>query len=348
MGNTELAIDDVPEWNPARHNLEEITQASLRAKDIVQQLLSFTRKSDQKQKPIEISPVIKECLKFIRSTTPANIEIIRTVYDESGIISADPTQIHQVMINLCTNAAHAMSENGGVMGVGLSCIEINKGEAIKDIELNQGRYVKITVSDTGQGIAEEHLSRIFDPYFTTKEVGKGSGIGLSVVHGIVKNHNGAISIDSEYGKGTTFNLFFPVAGKDAASKKENDNAISTGTERILFVDDEQAIANVTSQILERLGYTVTTRTSSVDTLETFKARPDSFDLVISDMTMPEITGDKLAKQLKQIRPDIPIILCTGFSDRIDDEKAKSIGVTALVMKPIVKSVLAKAIREILD
>ncbi len=347
IGNTELAMDDVPEWNPARDNLEEVKIAGLRAKEVVQQLLSFSRTSDQKQKPVKVSRIIKDCLKFVKSTIPANIEIIKTLPDESGIIFADPTQIHQVMMNLCTNAAHAMSENGGIMEVGLSVINIGKKEAIKGIEINRGQYVKITVSDTGHGIAEEHMDRLFDPYFTTKEVGKGSGIGLSVVHGIVKSHNGAILVESEYGKGTTFNVFFPVVEKKAASEEKTDTTIPTGNERILFVDDEHSIAKMVNQMLERLGYIVTVRTSSMDTLETFRTRPDNFDLVISDMSMPEITGDKLAKELKKIRPDIPIILCTGHSDRINDEKAKSIGARALVMKPIVKSVLAKTIRNVL-
>ncbi len=196
IGNTELAMDDVPEWNLARNNLEEVKIAGLRAKDVVQQLLSFSRKTDPKRKPVKISPIIKDFLKFLRSSIPTSIEIRKSIPDESGTILADPTQVHQVMMNLCTNAAHAMSENGGIMDVSLSVIEIGKDEINQSMELNRGQYVKVTVSDTGNGIAKEHLDRIFDPYFTTKEVGKGSGIGLSVVHGIVKSHNGAISIDS--------------------------------------------------------------------------------------------------------------------------------------------------------
>jgi PAS domain S-box-containing protein len=348
IGNTELAMDDVPEWNPVRNNLEEVKIAGLRAKDVVQQLLSFSRKSDQKQKPVKICPIIKDSLKFLRSTIPTNIEILGNIPDEPCIISADPTQINQVMMNLCTNASHAMSENGGIMDIRLSIIDIDKDEAIQDVELNQGQYIKITVSDTGQGIDREHLDRIFDPYFTTKEVGEGSGIGLSVVHGIVKSHNGAISVDSEYGKGTTFSVFFPVVEIEPAYEEKTDTTIPTGNERILFVDDDNSIANMTGQMLKRLGYIVTIRNSSTDTLKTFRTRPDNFDLIISDISMPEITGDKLAMELQKIRPEIPIILCTGNSERVNDAKAKSIGVKALVMKPIVKSVLAKTIRKVLD
>ncbi|MCP4633605.1 MAG: PAS domain S-box protein, partial [candidate division Zixibacteria bacterium] len=260
LGNAELAMDDVPEWNPARENLEEIKTGSLRAKDVVKQLLSFSRKTNPKRKPIKISPIIKDSIKFLRSSIPTSIEIHRTIPDESGIISADHTQIHQVMLNLCTNAAHAMSENGGIMEVSLSVVEIGQNKAIKDIELNQGQYVKITVSDTGHGIATEHLDKIFDPYFTTKAVGEGSGIGLSVVHGIVKSHDGAISVESEYGKGATFNVFLPVVEKEPVFEEETDTTIPTGNERILFVDDEKSIANMTSQMLELLGYTVTAKT----------------------------------------------------------------------------------------
>ncbi len=348
LGNAELAMDDVPEWNLARHNLEEITTASLRARDVVQQLLSFSRQSDQKQRPVNISPIIKDCLKFLKSSIPASIDIHETISDESVIVMADPTHINQVMLNLCTNAAHAMYKNGGVMEVGVSVLEVGKNAAIQDVELNQGQYVKISMSDTGHGIAKEHIDRIFDPYFTTKEVGEGSGIGLSVVYGIVKSYDGAISVDSEYGKGTTFNIFLPVVDKEPVFEEETDTTMPTGYERILFVDDEKSITDMTSRILKRLGYTVTVKTSSMDTLATFRARPDNFDLIISDMSMPGMTGDKLAKELRTIRPNIPIILCTGHSERINDEKAKAIGVRALVMKPIVKNELARTIRKVLD
>ncbi len=347
IGNTELAMDEVPEWSPARHNLEQIETASLRSKDVVKQLLSFCRRTDPEQKPVNISPIIKDSLKFLRSSIPTSIEIQRTIPDTSGTILATPTQIHQVMMNLCINAAHVMSENGGTMEVSVSDIEIAKDE-IQDPALTQGQYVKISVRDTGDGISKENLNRIFDPYFTTKEVGKGSGLGLSVVHGIVQNHNGVVSVDSEVGIGTTFDVFFPVVEEEPATKEDTDTTIPTGNEKILFVDDEEAILSMTSEMLERLGYTVTPKSSGMDILETFQAQPESFDLIISDMTMPNITGDKLAERLQQIRPDIPIILCTGFSDRINDEKAKSIGIRALVMKPIVKSVLAKTIRKVLD
>ncbi len=348
IGNTELAMDDVPDWNPAIQNLEEVKIAGLRAKDVIQQLLSFSRKSDQKRKLVKISPIIKDALKFLRSSLPTSIDIKKNILDDTGIILANPTQVHQVMINLCTNSVHAMSEKGGTLEVSLSVVEFDKNEANQDIRFNQGRYVKITVSDTGHGIAKEHLDKIFDPYFTTKEINKGSGIGLSVVHGIVKNYDGVISVESEYQKGTTINVFLPVVEKKIALEEETNTIIPKGNERILFVDDEISIVNMVHQILERLGYEVTTKTSSTDTLELFRTRPDHFDLIISDMTMPNMMGDRLAKEMLKIRPDIPIILCTGYSDRVDDEKTKSIGARAYVMKPVVKSELAKTIRKVLD
>jgi len=348
IGNMELAIDDVPEYNPARGNLEEIKTASLRARDVVKQLLSFSRKTIPQQQPINISPIIKDSIKFLRSSIPTNIEIHKSIPDESGIISADPAQIQQVIMNLCTNAAQAMSENGGILEVSLSIVDIDKDVVIQNIELNPGQYVKIFVSDTGDGIAKEHLDKIFDPYFTTKEVGKGNGFGLSVVHGIVKNHNGGISVDSQCGKGTTFNVFLPVVKEKPEFEKENDTTTPTGNERILFVEDEKSIVEMTSLTLERLGYTVTATTSSPDMLEIFRAQPDNFDLIISDIFMPKLTGDKLAQELHQIRPDIPIIIYTGHSDRIKNEKVKEIGVQAVVMKPIEKSEFAKIIRKVLD
>ncbi|MHC4266906.1 MAG: ATP-binding response regulator [Planctomycetota bacterium] len=348
LGYSELAMDNAPELSPVRQDLEEIKKAGIRSQDVVKQLLSFSSKTVIKRKHVKISPVIEECLKFLRSSIPTNIKIHTTIQDESIVVLADPTQIHQVIMNLCTNAAHAMSENGGVMEVSLSVIEFGKNKTIQNVELNQGQYLKITVSDTGYGIAKENLDKIFDPYFTTKEVGKGSGIGLSVVQRIIMDHHGSISVDSEYGKRTTFNLFLPVVENKPVDKDETDTKIPTGNERILFVDDEESITNMASQMLERLGYTVTAKTNSTDALETFRNQPDNFDLIISDMTMPDTTGDKLTKKLLTIRPDIPIILCTGFSEQINVEKAKLIGVQSLVMKPIVKSVLAKTIRNVLD
>ena len=347
LGYAELAMDDVPEWNPARHNLEEIRKASLRAKDVVRQLLSFARKSEIMKKPTNLIPVVKESLNLLRSSIPRSIEIRQNIPEDVDSILADPTQMNQVLINLCTNAHHAMPE-GGVLEASLKNVELDEDAAAKYPDLKPGRYVNLTVSDTGQGINPELKDRIFDPYFTTKEIGKGTGMGLSVVHGIVKSHKGAISVESDIGHGTTFSLFFPVVKEEAVSEPEMDEKLPEGNERILLVDDEESIIYVGRLRLERLGYKVEARMNPVEALEIFRADPDRFDLVITDMTMPQMNGDQLVKEVLKIHPDMPTILCTGFSERIDEEKAKSIGIRKYIEKPINSSKLAKIVRKVLD
>ncbi|MBW2603967.1 MAG: response regulator [Deltaproteobacteria bacterium] len=348
VGNTELAMDDVPEWNPARHNLNEIRTASLRARDVVKQILAFSRLSLQEMKPVRISPIIKESIKLLRSSIPATIEIHQNISSESDTVRADPTQINQVLINLCTNAAHAMGEKGGVLEVSLENIEKDEGSAIQYHDLSSEKYVRLTVSDTGHGLEPEILERIFDPYFTTKGVGEGSGMGLSVVHGIVKSHCGDISVSSEPGKGTTFQVFFPCIESKPEPEIDIAVEIPRGNERILFVDDEKAMVDTIQPMIERLGYKVSARTSSIEGLEAFRANPDRFDLVITDFTMPNMTGMELAKKLLKLRSDIPIILCTGYSEHINEDKAKGSGIRAFVMKPVVLDEIANTIRKVLD
>jgi len=349
LGNAEMAMDDVPELHPAKFNLNEIRTASLRARDVVKQLLSFGRKTDPKQRPVKLVQIAEDALKFLRSSIPTSIEIRQNIpVDTDDSILADSTQINQVMINLCTNAAHAMEDTGGVMTIGIQNIYLDQISAAVYPHLPPGNYVKLTVSDTGPGIDPEIKNRIFDPYFTTKEVGKGSGIGLSVVHGIVKNHNGAISVDSKFGKGTTFSILFPVAEEEAVIETEPVEKLSTGNERILIVDDEESMAEIGRRRLERLGYRVEAKTNSIEALELFRADPDQFDLVITDMTMPHITGDKLVKEILKIRPDMPTILCTGFSEKIDEEKAKEIGVREYIEKPFDRGKLSRLVRKVLD
>ncbi len=348
LGCSELAMAEIPEQHPAKYHIKQIKTAILKSSDIIKQLVNFIRPTNLKREPVKINPIIEDCLDLLISAIPNNIEILRTIPDDSEIVLADPTQIHQVIMNLCTNAAHAMSENEGVLEISLSVIAIGKNGSIQNLELNHGQYVMITVRDTGHGITKEHLDKIFDPYFTTKEIDEGSGIGLSVVQGIVKSHEGVITVDSVYGKGTTFNVFLPVYKKGPESKDKIDTTIPKGTERVLFIDDEKIVVDITSLMLEQLGYTVTTKTSGTNALETFRLQPDKFDLIISDMVMPEIMGDKLAKIFQSVRPDIPIILCTGFSKYITDEKAKSLGIKAFITKPIEFSELARIIRHVLD
>jgi C4-dicarboxylate-specific signal transduction histidine kinase len=348
VGNTELAMDDVPEWNPARHNLEEIRTASIRARDVVKQILAFSRQTPQEMKPVRIIPIIKESLKLLRSSIPSTIEIHQNISSESDTVRADLTQINQVLINLCTNAIHAMGEKGGVLEVSLENILLDAGSAKHYHGLSSGKYVRLTVRDTGHGVEPKVLKRIFDPYFTTKRVGEGSGMGLSVVHGIIKSHGGSISVNSEPGKGTVFHVLFPCIEDNPEPNVEIALEISRGHESVLFVDDEKAMVDAIQPMIERLGYKVTARTSSVEGLEAFRANPDRFDLVITDFTMPNMTGMELAKELFKLRSDIPIILCTGYSEHLNEDIAKRSGICAFVVKPVVLNEIANTIRKVLD
>jgi PAS domain S-box-containing protein len=347
LGNTELAINDVPEWNPARLNLEEIKIASLRAKDVVRQLLSFARKTDQKRKPVKMNPIVTDVLKLLRSLIPTSIEIRSNIPKESQVVFADPTQINQVMINLCTNAAQAMEEEGGILEISLDSMTLDDSTAQPN-GLSPGQYLKLTVNDTGHGIAPEIKDRIFDPYFTTREFGKGSGMGLAMVHGIVMNHDGAITVDSEVGKGTTFNVFIPIVAREPVPDITIDEDLPTGKERILIVDDEESIVKMGCQRLERLGYKVESTISPIEALDLFRSKPDKFDLVVTDLTMPKMTGDKLVKEILKIRPEMPIIISTGFSEKMNGEKATAIGASGYLEKPHEKRDLAKLVRKVLD
>jgi len=341
-------MDDVPECNPARRNLEEILTASMRAKDLVKQILAFSRQNLQGMKPVRISPIVKETLKLLRSSIPKTIKIHQNISSESDTVLADPTQINQVLMNLCTNAAHAMEEKGGVLEVSLEHMELDEDSAIYYHDLSLDKYIRLTVSDTGHGIEPKILERIFEPYFTTKEPGVGTGIGLSMVHGIVRTHGGNILVNSELGKGTIFQVFFPCIERKPERKTEITFEIPRGNERILFVDDEKAMVDVIQPIIERLGYKVTARTSSIEALEAFRANPDRFDLVITDFIMLNMTGMELAKKLLELRSDIPIILCTGYSEHINEAKAKRSGIRAFLMKPVVWGEIANTIRKVLD
>jgi PAS domain S-box-containing protein len=349
FGYTELAMGNLPEDSHARSDMNKLLQAGDRARDLVKQILTFSRHTEQEQKPILIQPIVKEALKLLRATLPTTIEIRQNIATTSMVL-ADPTQMHQVIMNLCTNAYHAMSEKGGVLDVSLTDIDLDAEFTTKHLNTYPGPYLRLTVSDTGQGIEEKALDRIFEPYFTTKGQNGGTGMGLAVVHGIVKSHGGIITVYSKPGKGSTFNVFLPRI-EHAEADKETDvrlGKIPTGNEHILFIDDEPAIVDIGKGMLEHLGYTVEVRTSPIEALAAFKALSGKFDLIISDMTMPKMTGDELAKELMTIRPDIPIILCTGFSEHINEEQAKAIGIRKLIMKPFIMREMAEAIRQVLD
>jgi PAS domain S-box-containing protein len=348
MGYTELSLLDTPDSSPARSSLNQVLKAVNRAKDVVNQILAFSRQTKEADQPIRIGPVIKEALKLLRATLPATIEIRQRIEKESGTIVIDPSQIHQVIMNLCTNAAHAMRETGGVLEVKLEALDLAPKESGAVEDLPPGPYAKMTVSDTGHGFPPEIKCHIFDPYFTTKEKGVGTGLGLSVVYGIVQSHGGAIEVVSESGKGTTFEIYLPQAEAAIEEKVEPTKPLPLGDERVFFIDDEETLVEIGKKMLGRLGYQVTTRTSPREALEAFQAHPGAFDLVITDQTMPGMTGERLARRLMQIRPDIPVILCSGFSEVMDENRARAAGIRAYVMKPLVMSDMAKTIRQVLD
>ncbi len=347
FGYTELALDDTERGTPLHDKLQQVLIAAHRAKGLVKQILTFSRQADQELKPLKVQRVVREALKLIRSSFPSTIEINQNISNTCGFVMADATQIHQVAMNLLTNAYHAMENEGGKLDVSLKEVDLD-AEDLKDPAMIPGLYVCLTVADTGAGIDESVIDKIFDPYFTTKEKERGTGLGLAMVHGIVKSYGGNIRVYSEPGKGTAFHVYLPAIQTQAETKETRViSPVEGGKERILLVDDEEQIVRMSQQMLERLGYHVTARTSSIETLEAFRAAPDKFDLVITDTTMPNMTGVHLAKKLIEIKSDIPVIICTGFSEKISADKAKAMGIRGYVMKPVVRSELAKKIREVL-
>ncbi len=348
IGHSEMLIEDAPDGSPLRDGLNQIYTSALRAKDMIKQILTFSRQEIAELKLMKMQPIIKEALKLIRSTIPTTIEIKQDIQTDCGAIKADPTQIHQIIMNLATNAYHAMEETAGELNVRLKEVEFGELDLFTpDIKLP--KYVLLSISDTGKGMDKDTIKKIYDPFFTTKETGKGTGMGLSVVHGIVKSMSGTIKVDSRPEKGTEFQIYLPLA---EAVKEEQSTHVETsiqgGTEHILLVDDEDVIATVVKQMLERLGYQVTSRTSSIEALEAFRASSYKFDIVITDMQMPNMSGDKLASELTKIRPDIPVLLCTGFSETMSEVKAASLGINGFLLKPIVMKDLSHKIREVLD
>jgi PAS domain S-box-containing protein len=348
IGYTEMALFDSKKGSMEHYNMEQVLKAGHRAKDLVRQILAFSRKSEQDKKIISVTPIIKEVLKLLRASLPTTIDIQQHMSTDVGAIFADPTQLHQVLMNLCTNSAHAMEENGGTLEVSLVNTEIGSEEALHYPEMSPGPYVMLAVKDSGHGMDAKTLERIFDPYFTTKDKSRGTGMGLAVVHGIVKAHGGSILVDSAPMKGTTFKIFFPRMETEVQTDTVELKTLPTGNERVLLIDDEEALINLGENMLTKLGYTVETRTSPIEAIEAFKANPAKFDLIISDMTMPNMTGDALASEMLKIRPDIPILLCTGFSEQLTREKIKDIGIKGLLLKPLTNLDLARTVRQVLD
>ncbi len=348
IGYADMARDDIPENNPAKHQIKQVIKAGNRARDLVKHILAFSRKETEGLFPVDVHLIVRQTLKLLRSSLPTTITIEQNIDSHCGNIMADANQVQQILMNLCTNAAHAMEDKGGVLTVDLKPIDLDDRDLTNQPHLQSGSYILLSVNDTGTGIEKALHDRIFDPYFTTKEVGKGFGMGLSVVSGIVKSGNGMITVESSSGEGSNFTVYFPKIEETIKTEHEGPQPLTTCNERILVIDDEEPIADIITKMTERLGYDVTMTTSSTEALKLFRAQPDLFDLVITDYTMPELTGEELAKEFMTIRPSIPIILCTGYSSQINAEKAKSIGICAFIMKPVNKKTLGQTIREVLD
>ena len=349
MGYTELVGLDLDRNSDSWKNLEQVMKASNRAKDLIRHILSFSRQTKKEREPIQIAPIVKETSKLLKASLPSFIEIRTDVHKNLGYVLADPTQIHQIMLNLCTNAAFAMRETGGTLSIALKQIASDDLDPFVRGQLSAGTYLTLSVSDTGAGIAPEISDRIFEPYFTTKSQEEGVGLGLFTVHGIVSDYQGAIAVESEPGKGAAFHVYLPVSeGVSPGAETVHASSLPKGKERILIVDDEMALANLERQFLEHLGYDVESSTSSLEALKKFEKRPGDFDLVITDMTMPDMTGDKLALEMMEIRPDIPIIMCTGFSEKMSEASAKRLGIKAYVRKPLMIGELSEAVRKALD
>jgi len=348
IGFTMLAMDQAPKNSQLHADLEKIYKAGVRARELVSQILTFSRQREQEKSPIRIEPIVKESLKLLRASFPSSIEIRQNIAPDLGTIFADPTQIHQVFMNLCTNAAQAMEEKGGILEISLSNVELDSDFAYNHPGVTPGPHVRLTVKDTGRGMEPEVIEHIFEPYFTTKEQTGGTGLGLALVHGIVASHNGTITVQSEPGKGSTFDVYFPVTEKKPVEEIQKSGDSSRGVENILFVDDERDLIEMGKRILEGMGYKVVTKTSSLEALDLFRENPDKFDLVITDLTMPFMSGDELAEELVRIRHDIPVILYTGYGDKISDGKIMKKCIQAYLKKPLLKSELAETIRRVLN
>jgi len=349
MGYTELSTNLAEKQSKQKNYLTKTMKACERAAELVQQILSFSRQSGQELSPVSLIPVVKEVLKLIRASIPSTIDIQQKIADTDGLVMANQTQIHQVTMNLCTNAAHAMENSEGVLSVSLEDVLIDKTDEKNFTNLKNGRHIKLTVSDTGCGIPPDIMNRIFEPFFTTKEVGKGTGMGLSVLHGIVATHKGEVKLYSEPGKGTTFHVYFPIVDKSA--KKESlaiEEDLPKGNEKIIIVDDEENIVSVAKQHLEELGYKVVTETSSTEVIELFSKSPYLFDLVISDMTMPKMTGLVLAEKLRVIRSDIPIIICSGLEHPSIQEQIEKEEINAFLPKPFSQKNIAELVHKVLS
>ncbi len=349
LGNTEMALSDLPSWDPSRAFLSEIKTASLRAKGIVKRILAFSRKIEGSLAPIHLGQTIKDSMKLLAAIIPSSIEIQLKLDGGRDIVMADPVQIHQIMMNLCTNAYHSMREAGGTLSVRLETLSSDQAQSSEFNAQKPGLYVRLSIEDTGHGIEKNFADRIFDPYFTTKDFSMGSGLGLSVVHGIVKSLGGTISVKSELKVGAVFAILLPVVGAEIGDEKLRESpSVAAGSERILFIDDEIALARLGKQMLEYYGYSVVISLNPLNALELIRQDPNQFDMVITDLTMPNMSGNKLVAEIMKIRSDIPVILCSGHSDLIDSDITDQKGIKAFLAKPIRMIDLNNKVREVFD
>ena len=348
IGYTELAIMDASDHEVITATLQKVITAAGRAKTLIQQILAFSRKAQQEMVALNLKPLIRESLDFLRATLPASIEIRSHFSFEQGVVMADPTQIHQVILNLCTNAAHAMRRTGGTLEVKLDLVDGAADKSLIVDGLPEGQYVKLTVGDTGHGIEPEIMDRIFEPFFTTKEPGEGTGMGLAMAHGIVRSHGGIIRVNSKLGQGTSFEVLLPLIAAETRIEPKSKVANMQGKESILFVDDEESLVDIGRKMLERLGYTVFTFTDSLEALEAVQSQRDTFDLVITDQTMPKMTGMDLAREIHRRQKELPVILCSGYTKSVSPETAREEGISAFLMKPLSLQDLAATVRKVLD
>ncbi len=351
IGYSEMIIEDLPAGSQHQKDLQEVLRAASRAKDLIKQILTFSRQSDYQAKTLYLAPLVKESIKLLSASLPSNIIIRQDMSAVTGKIIGDPTNINQIIMNLCTNAYHAMRERGGILTISLADVNLPKDIIAPVSSVPAGNYLLLSISDTGQGMSRSVMEHIFEPYYTTKKLGEGTGLGLAIVHGIVSSYGGKVLVSSTPGKGSTFDVYLPMLEDleaDPDAEHFVDHISPRGTERILLVDDEENVLQTTHRLLEKLGYGVSAFTSSIDALHSFKTNPHHFDLIITDMTMPDMTGDQLAVHLLRIRPDIPVILCTGFSSIVDESAAKEIGICDFIMKPVLSHDIAQRIRKILD
>jgi len=348
LGNAELALEDLKGNSGPERNINQIIDASKRARQLIKQILAFSRKTERGKTPLALTPLIKDTFTLLRGTLPTTIRLELDLQSKSDTVLADPSQMEQVLMNLSTNAAYAMRENGGVLTIRLSEVVVKQSDRIPGGDLRPGAYLKLAVEDTGTGMTQKVRRRIFEPFFTTKKPGQGTGMGLAVVYGIVKNHEGTITVESKPGRGSVFTVFLPYAQAEAAGQKEDASEIAGGSERLLLVDDEPAITEAASATLRRLGYHVTTAESGSEAWHIFTKDPHAFDLIITDQTMPDLTGVDLAERMLAVRKDAPIILLTGYSEMVSAEQAKKVGIRDFIMKPIAKREMAETIRRVLD